>query len=373
MIQFNTIPINLRTPGQYIEIDNSRAVQSLPGMPKRMLLVGTKVAGGTATNGDITTVTNVATARSLYGEGSQLHEMVVAVMDNNQYTDLRVISVSGASAVANALASVGDTWYTTLVLGMHDDAAVQAALAWADDKWAPMTMQDAHVFVCASGTHADVATYANNYNSQWLTILPQQGSTTPTHAIAAAFAAVDEAEPDPARQRTTLAVKGINAPTDADRYTATERNLHLHDGVSSWTVDDGGTVRVERLITTYKTNASGDDDVSYLDITTMRTIAYLRYSVRARIAVRYPRHKLADDGTSFGAGQAIVTPNIIRAELLALFRQWEQAGLVEGFAQFKQDLLVERDATDRNRVNAIIPPDIINQMRVFAASVQFRL
>lgn len=138
-------------------------------------------------------------------------------------------------------------------------------------------------------------------------------------------------------------------------------------------VDAGGLVLIERLITTYQTNAYGVDDASYLDIETMRTLAYLRLTVRARIATKFPRHKLAADGTQFGPGQAIVTPNIIRAELVALFMDWMDAGLAEGLEQFKRDLLVQRSATDPNRVDAVIPPDVINQFRVFAAQVQFRL
>jgi phage tail sheath gpL-like len=104
----------------------------------------------------------------------------------------------------------------------------------------------------------------------------------------------------------------------------------------------------------------------------MRTLFYLRFTVRARIALKFPRHKLANDGTNFSPGQAIVTPNIIRAELITLFQDWELAGLVEDINQFKADLIVERDS-DPNRVNALIPPNCVNQFRVFAAQVQFRL
>ena len=102
-------------------------------------------------------------------------------------------------------------------------------------------------------------------------------------------------------------------PAEADRFTMSERNIHLTDGAATFIVDAGGRCLIERLTTTYKTNALGVPDISYLDIETMRTIAFLRYSVRALIGLRYPRHKLASDGTRFGAGQAIVTPNIIRA------------------------------------------------------------
>src|SRR3546814_8259014 len=69
--------------------------------------------------------------------------------------------------------------------------------------------------------------------------------------------------------------------------------------------------------------------ISFLDVNTLLTLAALRYSQRARIAQKFPRHKLASDGTKAGAGQAIVTPSVIRAELVALAREWEDAGWVE--------------------------------------------
>jgi phage tail sheath gpL-like len=34
---------------------------------------------------------------------------------------------------------------------------------------------------------------------------------------------------------------------------------------------------------------------------------------------------------------------------------------------------VERDTGDPNRVNAQLPPDVINQLRVQATQIQFRL
>jgi phage tail sheath gpL-like len=46
---------------------------------------------------------------------------------------------------------------------------------------------------------------------------------------------------------------------------------------------------------------------------------------------------------------------------------------VEDFDQFKNDLLVVRSTASVNQVNAVIPPNLVNQFDVFAASVQFRL
>ncbi|MDP1534171.1 MAG: phage tail sheath C-terminal domain-containing protein, partial [Rubrivivax sp.] len=232
---------------------------------------------------------------------------------------------------------------------------------------------EGHAFAAASGTHGTIGTLGDSRNSPHLTIMGAGKSPTPPWEWAAVVGAVDAFEPDPARPRQTLWLPGILPAAEADRYTRDERNLHLFDGIATHLVDAGGRVLIERLITTYKTNAFGVPDISYLDVETMRTLAYLRFSVRARIALKFPRHKLANDGTRFGPGQAIVTPLTIRAELLALFRQWEEAGLAEGFEQFKTDLIVERNGSDPNRVDAIIPPDVINQFRVFAGQVQFRL
>jgi phage tail sheath gpL-like len=95
--------------------------------------------------------------------------------------------------------------------------------------------------------------------------------------------------------------------------------------------------------------------------------------MRQAITNKYPRHKLANNGTRFGPGQAIVTPNIIKAELVAEYRQDEYDGLVENGDAFKKFLMVERDDTDPNRVNVLYPPDVVNQLRMFAVLAQFRL
>ena len=146
----------------------------------------------------------------------------------------------------------------------------------------------------------------------------------------------------------------------------------LRKGISSTRVI-GGEVRLWRSVTTYRVNDAGALDTAYLDLTTMTTLAYLRYSEANLIQLRFPRHKLADNGTRFGAGQAIVTPEIMRGELIGLYARWEEAGLVENAKFFADRLIVERDANDPNRLNSLQTPDLINNFRVFAGVIQFRL
>lgn len=91
------------------------------------------------------------------------------------------------------------------------------------------------------------------------------------------------------------------------------------------------------------------------------------------ITSKYGRHKLANDGTRFGPGQAIVTPAVIRGELCATYRQLEREGIVENFELFQKYLIVERNANDPSRLDVLFPPDYVNQLRVFALLNQFRL
>jgi phage tail sheath gpL-like len=275
--------------------------------------------------------------------------------------------------VALGIAAMGAEHYHTWIVPYTDAANLAKFEAEALTRWGPLAQKEAQAFTAVAGTLATGTALGNTRNSQFLTILDAGFSPTPAYLQAAIVGAVDADEPDPARPRQTLLLPGILPPAVEQRRTQSERNTQLYAGISTVMIDTGGHVMIERLITTYKTNAFGVPDISYLDIETMRTIAYLRFSVRARIALKFPRHKLANDGTNFGPGQAIVTPSVIRAELISLFRQWEDAGLAENFEQFKTDLIVERSGTDPNRVDAVIPPDVINQFRVFAGQVQFRL
>ncbi|WP_303621294.1 phage tail sheath C-terminal domain-containing protein, partial [Herbaspirillum rubrisubalbicans] len=187
-------------------------------------------------------------------------------------------------------------------------------------------------------------------------------------AVSAYYLAIDPARP----LQTLVLPTRLPAPA-AKRWLRSERNNILSYGGATTVVDNGGNVVIERAVTNYKTNASGTVDPSYRDIETMYTLSLMRYQVRARIAQRFPRHKLVDDTTPVAPGQAVAAPKDIKAELIALALDWVDAGIMENPDQFKSDLLVVRNKNDRNRVDVRLPPDLVNQFRVFAAQVQFRL
>lgn len=289
-----------------------------------------------------------------------------------------VAMASGATnpTLTALIAAMGDTWFHVIGHPYTDATSLTALETELASRASSMRMIDGLAITSASGSQGTLTSLGGGRNSGYSVIAAQPGPTplTPPMEFAAETAALAAlyANQDPARPFQTLAYKRALPPAETALFTNTERNLQLFDGIATSKVV-GGVVQMERLITTFQTNAAGSDDVAYLDATTVLTLQYLRYSWRTRIAARYPRHKLADDGARFGPGQAVMTPKLGKAEALAWFREMEELGLVENYDQFKRDLIVERNASDRNRLDWLLPPDIINQLMVSAAKVQFRL
>ena len=268
----------------------------------------------------------------------------------------------------------GEDWWTEIVTPYVDGANVAALDAFLTERFDALDMRDGIAFAAEPGSVSALFASGLTRNSPHMTVLPHQASPTPPWEMAAAYAGVAafQTQIDPARQLKTLALPNILPPAVADRFTPSEMDMLLRKGISSTRVI-GGEVRLWRSVTTYRVNDAGALDTAYLDLTTMTTLAYLRYSEANLIQLRFPRHKLADNGTRFGAGQAIVTPEIMRGELIGLYARWEEAGLVENAKFFADRLIVERDANAPNRLNSLQTPYLINSFRVFAGVIQFRL
>jgi phage tail sheath gpL-like len=273
------------------------------------------------------------------------------------------------------IATLGDQWFHVLAHPYTDATSLTALEAELSSRNGPLRMVDGVAITATALSYSSAATLGDSRNSPHNVIVRAGRFPTPPMEVAAHLAGVVayHSAIDPARPLQTLPLPWIKAPADADRDTLEERNLLLYDGISTMNIAAGDLVQIERLITTYQENASGSEDTAYLSVETLFTLMYARFSFRARMSSRYPRHKLANDGTRFASGQAVMTPKLGRAEAIAWFRELEDIGLFEGFEQFKTDLVVERNVSDPNRLDFLLPPDLINMLVVSAAKVQFLL
>lgn len=281
---------------------------------------------------------------------------------------------------------IADVWAVADTIQFHhiihpyiDSTNLAAMETELDTRFGPMVDMQGHAYTAARATLASAATLCLTRNSPYQTIMCANDSPTNAEEWAAALGAVAafNLNNDPARPLHYLTLKAIVPPTiqSANRFSQSERNILLYDGCATWIVDAGGNVVIERCITTYRKNALGLVDPSYLDIETMFTILEIRYQYKNRMATRFiiPRFKLADDGNVYPAGSMIATPGTVKQETIALFTQLRDAGLIENLDDFVKNLVVERDTTDVNRMNVLLSPDLINQFRVLAGKIQFIL
>ncbi len=493
-VSFSNIPDSLRVPLFYVEVDNSMANSAT--QTQRTLIIGQMTGEGTATPGTAYRCSSASTAAGLCGEGSMLHTMLTAYLENDSYGEtwllpladddsemttatgsIRVDSVASSSGViylyvagtrirqtvkttdtqaeiagllaakinatsalpvtaavasdgitieltarntgeagntidirlnylgssggestpdgltltitamgggtgapdmADALAATGDREFDFIVLPYSDTTSLDDMKAFLSDdegRWAWDKQLYGHAFAVATGTYAELATKGEARNDQHMTLWGIYDSPCTAYDCAAAMvgALAQSVRNDPARPTQTLTVSGMKAPPLASRFTLTERNNLLYSGISTFTVSDDDTVALENTITTYRTNSSGAADDSYLQIETLYTLMYVNRYMRTQITSKMGRMKLADDGANIPAGAAIVTPAIIRAELIAQFRTLEQNGYVQDVDSFVEQLVTERDKDNPNRINVVWPGRLINQLRIFAVLNQFRL
>ncbi len=274
---------------------------------------------------------------------------------------------------ADAIAAMGPGWFTHIAVQWSDSSTTSAMESELLDRSGPTVQKGGRAFYGVSGTLSAMNTLVSARNSRFSVMLCTGKSPTPPWIDAAIACAVRALEPDPARPSQTLLLTGMDAPAETDRLTFEERNLLLAAGGATFYVDDAGLCRIERLVTTYKTNELSVPDPSYRDVETGETLDAIRFSIGARLKQVYPRHKLADDGTNYGPGQPIVTPSLFKAEILHAYKQMEQLGWVQDYEGFAEELDPVRDETDRSAINAVMGPRLVSGFRISNVQFQFRL
>ncbi|MDO9795537.1 phage tail protein, partial [Glaesserella parasuis] len=77
---------------------------------------------------------------------------------------------------------------------------------------------------------------------------------------------------------------------DSQKPLFSEVNQALFNGLSPLEVVVN-RVQISRAITTYTKSVTNTDDPSYLDLTTIRTLDYVRKAIQTRQRLRFPRAK----------------------------------------------------------------------------------
>lgn len=282
-------------------------------------------------------------------------------------------------SLSGLAAAIGDANFDFIVLPYTDSTsltAVKGVMSDASGRWSDLSQAYGHVWAAKNDTAGNLVTFGASVNDQHLTVWgAEAGTFTPPWEVAAARTGAVAAalRTDPARPVQTLVDRWCFGPPVGSRFTKTNRQALLTNGIATAIYAQDGTCQIDRAITTYQSNRFGQSDQSYLDAETLYTLMEVTRRLRANVTQKYARSKLADDGTRFSPGQAVVTPKLARAELIAEYADMERDGLVTNLEAFKAGLIVQRNARDPSRLDVLFDPVLIGGLRIFAVLNQFRL
>lgn len=306
-------------------------------------------------------VTPTAKNKGTVGNGIKIS---ATVTNGIGVTATVVAMASGATdpTLATALTTVFAAGHNIIITPWNDVTNLTALRTHLDNAGGPLEQRGAVGVYAHVGTVSQATTLAGSVNGGRLTCALLPTCYENVFELAAAYGAVIASEEDPARPLNTLTLTGISAPPQTAWLDRVSVDNCLYNGVTPLTVGPGNKVQIERAITTYTLDPQGIPDISLLDLTTIRTLDYVRKAVRERIALRFPREKLSER-----------TAAKVRSEILDVLYKLEELEIVEAVAANAAGVIIERDLQDPNRLDAKIPCDVVNGLHVFAGRIDLLL
>lgn len=368
------LPVQTTQTAAQIATALAAAIQATPNLP-----VSAAVDGVTLTKVDLTALNKGVAGNDIDLRVNYLGARGGEVMPTGMAVVLTAMAGGATNPqLATGLANLGNQTFDFIVNPYTDATSMAAITALLNDttgRWSWDQQVYGGAFGANRGTVGVQTTFGTGFNDQHSSVMGFYDSPSPNWIWAAALtgAVAVSVRADPAVPLQTVVIQGVLAPPLPSRFILSEQNTLLYDGISTFNVADDGTVSIQNLITTYQKNAFGQADDSYLEVETLFTLMYVLRAMSSMVTTKYARMKLAADGTRFAAGSAIVTPNTIRGDLIAEYRELEYDGFVQQGDAFKAGLIVEQNSTNPNRVDVLWPGTLIDQLRIFALLAQFRL
>ncbi|MCA9790134.1 MAG: phage tail sheath subtilisin-like domain-containing protein, partial [Cyanobacteria bacterium HKST-UBA05] len=235
-----------------------------------------------------------------------------------------VAMATGATnpVLTTGLAALSDEQYDFIAFPYTDTTSLNAIKAELADRWDWDRAIMGHAFAAKVDTVGNLTTFGNGRNDENTSVVGIYNTPTPAEEIAAAVTAQVglAASNHPARPFGTLPLVGVKAPPKPDLFTTSERDTLYYDGISCTLTQDDGTVRLDRLITTYQQNAFSVPDASYLDYNTRAQLAYIRMTYMYKFGLKFQagRFILVGDNVK-NPNNYQIRPKDIKAEAVAIY------------------------------------------------------
>lgn len=335
----------------------------------------------TAATGTVT-----LTARHTGVEGNSI--TILAGLDGDEVevpgltvTPTAMANGTGEVDLAAVLAKLGAQPFDFIISPYASVAQLNAVRDFLSDsgagRWSPLVGLQGHYFSGKEGGLSTLTAFGQTRNDRHVTLLGlNKMPQAPWSYIAAmggevAFRknlgrSLKEAI-EIARPMQTLVMEGLRPPQSAaDTFGTPDRDSLLRNGISTYTITGDGQIALDRIITTYRVNASGLPDKTFLDIEAVFIGAYVIRYLKNALLGTYPRHVLMEDNP--GNIQGVATPAQLRGCVIHAYTDLNRAGLVRQVELFAAALVVDCDF-EQDRANFYIPASKAAALRDFAANV----
>ena len=279
---------------------------------------------------------------------------------------------TGEQPLAAALANLPSTVFNLIVSQQNDPttmAAIKSFLSDAAGRWNAIGQLFGHAVYFINGSPGVLATAGEVPNDQHATVAGLQASPTPSFIAAANIAGVmlSSMQEDVSLPFNTLGTDILPSALSL-QFTPSEQNTLLYSGISTLDVV-AGAVTIDRLITTYRLNGSGQPDTSYLNAERLQQICYFIQDIKSYLSGLFGRSKLIADAARVATGSNVVNAASIQQAIVNRYTYLEQTiGLVQNSATFAQNVVV-------SIVNGIAfvrcPADFAGQLESIAIDLAF--
>lgn len=293
-------------------------------------------------------------------------------------TSVVATAIAGATNpdVGSIITAIGDIkQYDTVINPWTDATNLTALEAELLARWNGMVQMEGFSYSAVVGSYGTASALGVSRNSPFVRLMAANTSPTPSYVWAAAVGAVNayHSQIAPSRPRQTLAVPGVMPCAPEAQWGESDRNLLLFAGCSTHIDDGAGNVYLETMISTYRTNAAGVLDPSYLYAEKADTLAAIRYDLRSSVSLAFPRHMLAEDGGQYPQGMPVMTPKTMKGHAAGRYDLWVDQGWVDASKkqQFVDELVCEINSTNTERLSLQMGPSIARQFRGLDCQIQF--
>jgi phage tail sheath gpL-like len=351
------------------------AINAMPGLPvtatsSAAIVTCTCIWKG-LTGNDLTAIPNY-----LGGPGGQFYPAGVTLTIASPW----MTTGAGSPVFTTAIAAIQALQLNYVGMPYNDSGSESV---WSTEygfgptgRWAFSRQQYGFVMNAYRSDFASDITRGLTVNSPVIsTLAVEQLSPSPIWEWTAAYCglAAGSFTNDPAQPLQTLEFLGILPAQSQFRFSQSQLNSLTNTGFAIQATAPDGNPMIMREATQYQLNSFGQSDTAFGLLTVLTTLATVLTSLKSAVTSKYARVKLVPDGTAFGPGQAIVSPSTVKGELVAQATTWVNNGWIDNLQQFINNLIVQLDTTNPNRLNVLLAPQLVGQLRVFAALMQFRL